>query len=153
MNLQRLEYEAQTAQLLARVQAEAAKRVADAERRADERMARANQEVAEALQRVQEREVVFQAAVEDHARINTTWAVRYSEQGKRVEEEVARRTEAAKDAETIRKNDIALCLAAAREQWDREDAALRERAQTRGRNLNQRKSLPIQRLCRTMCIW
>ena len=48
---------------------------------------------------------------------------------------MARRTEAAKDADTIRKNDIALCLAAAREQWDREDAALREQALARGLNL------------------
>ena len=46
LNLQRLEHEAQTAQLLARVQAEAARLVADAERRADERMARADNEVA-----------------------------------------------------------------------------------------------------------
>ena len=79
---------------------------------------------------------MYQAAVTDHAQINKNWAIRYSEQGQRLEGEVARRTEAVKDAETIRKNDIALSVAAAREQWEREDVALREQALARGRHLS-----------------
>ncbi len=50
---------------------------------------------------------------------------------------MARRTEAAKDAATIRKNDIALSVAAAREQWDQEEARRRAQALARGRRLSQ----------------